>query len=152
MPVRTEVYRERLVALGQPGGPIHAHFFRTAAQVDARAKYYLEGVMVGKRTGNLLTSQAPPTVIVTGTTITGVVSNIAAYAYFVHEGTRPHEILPVRARALRFTPSTLNSAAGTGGGRTASGGPVFRKRVMHPGTEARPFLRRALEDVIALNR
>ncbi len=44
---------------------------------------------------------------------------------FVHEGTRPHEIVPRRARVLAFT---------------VGGEKVFATRVSHPGTRARPFL------------
>ena len=163
MPYTTTVYRDRLHALAQPGGSIYVHMLRTMMRIDARAKYYLEGVMVNKRTGNLLTSQSPPTIVTTPTQIVGTLVNTARYALFVHEGTREHEILPTkgfhtvlaegrggrrRGGVLRFTPTTANYAAGTGGGRTATGGPIFRPRVHHPGTAARPFLRRAMEDVL----
>lgn len=56
------------------------------------------------------------------------------YAKFVHDGTRPHVIRPVRAQALRFTV----------GNRT-----VYAKVVHHPGTRARPFLDRALTEITA---
>ena len=58
----------------------------------------------------------------------------APYAPFVHQGTRPHVIMPRNARALRFEV----------GGRT-----VFARRVNHPGTRARPFLKNAADRVIA---
>jgi hypothetical protein len=58
------------------------------------------------------------------------------YAPMVNDGTRPHLIRPRRAQVLRFKV----------GGRT-----VFAKVVHHPGTRARPFLDRALQDV-ARNR
>jgi len=148
MPYTTTVYRDRLHALAQPGGSVYVHMLRTMMRIDARAKYYLEGVMVNKRTGNLLTSQSPPTIVTTPTQIVGTLVNTARYALYVHEGTKEHEIVPVRARYLRFVPTTANYAAGTGGGRTATGGPIFRPRVHHPGTAARPFLRRAMEDVL----
>ena len=54
------------------------------------------------------------------------------YAGFVNDGTRPHQIRPVRAQALRFRV----------GGRI-----VYAKVVNHPGTRARPFLDRALREV-----
>lgn len=56
------------------------------------------------------------------------------YAKFVHDGTRPHVIRPVRAQALRFTV----------GNRV-----VYAKVVHHPGTRARPFLDRALTEITA---
>lgn len=56
------------------------------------------------------------------------------YAGFVHDGTRPHVIRPVRAQALKFKV----------GNRT-----VYAKVVHHPGTRARPFLDRALAEITA---
>jgi len=60
-----------------------------------------------------------------------VYSNVA-YAGFVNDGTRPHIIRPRRAKALRFRV----------GGRI-----VYARVVNHPGTKARPFLDRALEEI-----
>lgn len=54
------------------------------------------------------------------------------YAPMVNDGTRPHVIRPRRAKALRFKV----------GGRT-----VYAAVVRHPGTRARPFLDRALQEV-----
>lgn len=61
---------------------------------------------------------------------------------YVDKGTRPHLILPVRAKALRFqsgykaksVPNVIGSQAGG-----PFGDDVFSKGVMHPGTEARNF-------------
>lgn len=61
---------------------------------------------------------------------------------YVNEGTKPHPIFPVRAKALRFqtgyvaktVPGQLFSLAGG-----AFGDVVHRPYVMHPGTEARNF-------------
>jgi hypothetical protein len=61
---------------------------------------------------------------------------------YVDKGTRPHLILPVRAKALRFQsgykaktiPNVIGSQSGGSFGDT-----VFSKGVMHPGTEARNF-------------
>jgi HK97 gp10 family phage protein len=52
------------------------------------------------------------------------------YAAFVEFGTRPQEILPRRAQALRF--------------ETEAGEIVYAKRVWHPGFEGRFFVRRAV--------
>lgn len=148
MVVQTTVYRERLMGLAAAGGPIYVHFLRTSMAIDARAKYYLSGVMANVRTGNLRSSQAPPIVTTTGESIVGIVQNLAKYAFYVHEGTKPHEITATRARFLRFDPGNVISAAGSGGGQEATGSFVFRKTVQHPGTEPRPFLKRAMEDII----
>jgi len=53
------------------------------------------------------------------------------YRPFVTEGTRPHEIKPVNAKALRFV---------------IGGVVVFAKSVKHPGTKANPYHRRTLRE------
>lgn len=61
---------------------------------------------------------------------------------YVDKGTRPHVILPKRAKMLRFqggyraktTPGVIGSTAGG-----ASGNIVYSRGVMHPGTKARRF-------------
>lgn len=55
----------------------------------------------------------------------------APHARWVHDGTRPHEIRPRHARALRFRT----------GGRV-----VFAQRVWHPGTRGTKFLAKAVEE------
>jgi len=55
-----------------------------------------------------------------------------SYAPYVEFGTKPHEIRPINARALRFEV----------GGRT-----VFAKTVWHPGTRPHPFIAPAFEQV-----
>jgi len=55
----------------------------------------------------------------------GEVAANAKHARYVECGTDPHEITPRRKRALRFI---------------AAGNVVFARRVMHPGTKARPFM------------
>jgi len=52
------------------------------------------------------------------------------YAVFVEYGTRPHVILPRRARALRFE---------------VNGDIVYCTRVHHPGTAPNPFVGRTAE-------
>ena len=54
------------------------------------------------------------------------------YAAAVNDGTRPHEIRPRNAQALRFRI----------GGRV-----VYARVVHHPGTRPNPFLDRALREV-----
>lgn len=56
------------------------------------------------------------------------------YARYVHDGTRPHRINAVRAKALHFY---------------WQGREVFTKSVWHPGTRSRPFLRNAGARVVA---
>ena len=59
------------------------------------------------------------------------ISATAPYAAYVENGTRPHEIRPVNARALRF--------------QVGAGDVVFTQLVRHPGTRANPFMQRAHE-------
>lgn len=67
-----------------------------------------------------------------GSSVVGQVEYTANYAAAVHNGTRPHVIVPRRGRSLRFQV----------GGRT-----VYARRVRHPGTPARPYLATALVEV-----
>lgn len=53
------------------------------------------------------------------------IENAKDYAAPVHEGSRPHKIVPRKAKALKFNV----------GGRT-----IFAKSVWHPGTTANPFI------------
>ncbi|MCK9601994.1 MAG: hypothetical protein M0R06_23315 [Sphaerochaeta sp.] len=55
----------------------------------------------------------------------------ASYSAYVHEGTKPHIIVPRRARVL------ANKRTGQ----------FFGRKVNHPGTKANPFLARALEKI-----
>lgn len=64
---------------------------------------------------------------------TGSVSFPVSYARYVHEGTRAHVIRAKNKKTLRFK--------GRGGGW------VFRKKVNHPGTRARPFVEQALLEI-----
>ena len=67
------------------------------------------------------------------------------YAPDVEFGTKKHDIVPRRRRALRF--------AATAGGSRLSGAPrrgasvVFARRVKHPGTRPQPYMRPALKHV-----
>lgn len=68
-----------------------------------------------------------------GTFLRGIIRAETSYALAVHQGAAPHEIRPVRARALRFT---------------VGGDVVYATKVNHPGNAANPFLRRALFAVV----
>jgi len=62
----------------------------------------------------------------------GIVEAKAKYAIYVHEGTRPHDILPVNKMALA----------------NVRKGQFFGKRVKHPGTTANPFMKKSLEEAV----
>lgn len=76
------------------------------------------------KTGNLVNTI---TSYVTDGGMKGIVKAIADYAEPVHEGTRPHVILPKNKKALSW-PGAAH--------------PV--KKVQHPGTRANPFFKRAI--------
>lgn len=57
----------------------------------------------------------------------------APYSAYVEFGTRPHLILPKRAKALRFE---------------VDGEVVFARRVQHPGTQPQPYLFPAVYEAI----
>lgn len=60
--------------------------------------------------------------------LSGFIRAGTRYAQFVESGTKPHEIRPKSAGALRFV---------------VNGAVMFRKVVHHPGTAERPFMARA---------
>lgn len=88
---------------------------------------------VNVRTGHLRSTIGDRTTVIGPTVLTEAYST-ARYSRFVHDGSRPHVIVPRRARALRFTI----------GGRV-----VFSKRVFHPGYRGNPYLASAVQDELA---
>lgn len=77
------------------------------------------------RTGRLRAGNTGEVSAPTAFRCEGRMVNATAYALDVHQGTPPHRIEPVRARALRFE---------------VAGEVVFAAYVNHPGTRPRPFL------------
>lgn len=97
--------------------------------------------LVPRKTGNLGRSIAPGAF--SGSS--ALVRASAAYARYVEEGTRPHDIVPRNGRALRFPASgvstTLAGRVRTGEARRLGNAAyVFAARVRHPGTKPYPFL------------
>lgn len=133
--ITVDIMTDRLLALGtSPAGPLYVRMVTLGARVQTKAAQNLSGSMVKVRTGNLRSSLSSATEV-RGTLLVETVTADASYALDVHEGTRPHLILPRTGRVLAWKP--------------ASGGPmVFSTRARHPGTTGRPFLADAL-DVIA---
>lgn len=99
------------------------------AAAEARASHRYKdrtGVLTGSIRGYLKSGAAP----VDGGEAVGFLEAKAAYASFVEEGTRPHEILPRRANFLRWEDTD---------------GIHFAKRVQHPGGPSLPFMGPALQ-------
>lgn len=88
---------------------------------------------VNVRTGHLRSTLGDTTTR-TGPVVTTTVFANARYARWVESGSRPHAIVPRRAKALRFEV----------GGRV-----VFAKRVWHPGYRGSRFLSSSVRDELA---
>jgi hypothetical protein len=86
-------------------------------------------------TGELVLSinAAPVTGTLSAGTLLGTVSSSLPRALWVEEGTKAHVILPRKKKALRWA----SNGTGAEGWR-------FAKKVNHPGTKAKPFLKPAL--------
>lgn len=106
--------------------------FQLAGYIASRK---LSGQVLAVRTGVLRASVVAIPTTVQGTTIVGAVESSAPPAGYgaVHEfgGSRVFEILPVKARALRFM---------------MDGKIVFRARVSHPPLPKRPFMAPSLDE------
>jgi hypothetical protein len=105
--------------LNEPSGLVGTHLARRGAMIVAAAKN-----QVGVKTGALRASihmrrsrRGAGQAIEVGSPL--------KYALAHHEGTRPHIIVPNRARVLRFS----------AGGRV-----VYTHAVRHPGTRANKYL------------
>lgn len=61
------------------------------------------------------------------------VAGVTGYGYWQHEGVKPHDIKPVRAKALRFM---------------MNGTVVYLARVRHPGFAATRYLTRWLREAV----
>lgn len=87
-------------------------------------------------TGQLRASHKAEPVVVSGgkvtTSISATGSSKQQYALAVHEGTKPHVIVPRRKKVLSWK---------------GSEGRVFAARVNHPGTKPRPWLLNAVKQV-----
>ena len=77
-----------------------------------------------------------------GAELRTTVTNSAAHATYLENGTRPHEIVPRRAKALVFV------VAGNG----KRGGVVFAQKVHHPGTKPYRIMQDGLRRGIAQSR
>lgn len=110
---------ERMLRL--PGGMVYRNMERRVRRVEAEAIRGAPGSM--KERIRVQIQRGP------SGEFRGVVSVKHPAALYVINGTRPHLIRPVRARALRFMV----------GGRV-----VYARLVHHPGNKPNDFLRKAL--------
>lgn len=113
---------ERLLRL--PGGIVGRNLERRARRVVNRAKQLAPGTMPERITSRIEGRGRDLSAVIT--------SNHPATGYVIG-GTRPHQIRPVRAKALRFT---------------VNGRVVFAQLVNHPGTKPNDFLSKALREAL----
>jgi len=105
--------------------------FAVAAATVELANYVknqkLSGQVLHVRTGTLRRAVRayPPLTDVYPIRGDVAVDRTAPYGAMQEFGTKPHDIVPIRAKALRFM---------------AGENVVFAKRVHHPGTKPRPFM------------
>lgn len=112
-----------------PVGPVMRHMFVVGEKVKIEAIR-----LAPKRSGNMSQHIVKRTASIDGKPSVLVGVENVKYAYWVHEGTVPHDIFPVNARVLAFP------------GR--DGKMVFTQHVSHPGTKPNRFLVRALQHVV----
>lgn len=129
-----DALRHRLAALAsdKPDRIILGQFGQLAVQ---RARE-----LVPKRTGNLARTIRVESVDLHAQRVTVVAGGTQriGYAAYVEFGTRPHEIVPVRRRALAWGGDRRLSGSLRSGSRPTH----FARRVNHPGTRPQPFLER----------
>lgn len=111
--------------LTEPG--VSRELDRRMSRVQMGARF-----RVRRRTGKLLSSiRKNPGLLRTGQYVDVLAGGRgASYVAIEHDGSKAHEIVPRRRKALRYP--------GPGGA------PIFRRRVWHPGTTGTFFLIRAL--------
>ena len=125
MAVEIRIERSRLVRfLGSPRGIVGIDLRRRARRVEAAARRRAPGSMKDGIVSGLRGS---------GKNLHAYVASTHPASEFVINGTRPHQIRPVRAKALRFRV----------GGRI-----VYAKLVRHPGTKPNDFLNKALREAV----
>jgi hypothetical protein len=121
-----------------PDPALWTHFTRSpdgAIGSDLRRRgrtlAYLAAGSAGKRTGRLAKSIDSKYFNVVNPYVR--VGSDVHYAYFQHEGTRPHIIAPEKREMMRFK---------------IRGKVVYAEKVLHPGTKGSKFLSRHLRKVV----
>lgn len=126
--------------VNSPSGGVWRFMFRLGYRIRNNASVRCN-VDTGRLRASLFVVMLPGPTVRVGSDVT--------YAVYVHEGTAPHVIVPVRARALRFTTAAGVTTGPRGGIRSRSErGVVFAKRVNHPGYRGNPFLRDAMVEEV----
>jgi hypothetical protein len=133
-------------ALTGPTGLVTRYVLRLVGDIRNLAVLYAP-----VKTGHLRNS-ITDAVHTEGDRVIGTVGSSVQYAEWVHEGTAPHIIRPKTPARWVVKNGRRVRVGGVlaWGGKSAGSAPThFASFVRHPGTKARPFLRRALTDVMA---
>lgn len=115
-------------------GDVGTHIARKAGEVETEGRVYA-GFQSGALIANIRTSYGRATTSDDLEAHTGVnpePPSVRGYAYWHHEGTLPHHIYPVQAKALRFV---------------VNGVVVFAQHVFHPGTSPVKYLTRRFREM-----
>lgn len=99
---------------------------------------------VPRKTGNLGRTIRLGTVTDSDAQIIAGGQGGVGYAQIVEYGSRPHVIVPRTKKALAWGGARRLS----GSLRSGSAATIFARRVNHPGTKAKPFLRPAAEEAV----
>jgi HK97 gp10 family phage protein len=111
---------------------VNSDFKTELGQVTKKAGIMVQALM--KKEAPVAKSQLRRTIEYKYKPISVSIYPTVNYAKFVEYGTKPHVILPKRAKALRF--------------KTKGGKWVITRKVQHPGTKANAFVKRAYEKSI----
>lgn len=117
-----------------PQGPVARELEYVGSAVQTGARSRIRPSMVRGEGGGLSLRDSVVKRLLTGPWLTMRVIAQKPYAYFLHEGTPPHEIRPRRVSALRFY---SQRAAGF----------VFARVVHHPGTKPNRYLSDSTREV-----
>lgn len=109
-------------------GTVGKFMRKKTTEVHIRSK-----VTAPRRTGALAAGHIKSEGHTNSGELEGQVIAVPEYALYVHEGTKPHVILPRRKKVLRFF---------------SQGIMVFTPDVFHPGNKANKYMLRALQKAI----
>lgn len=108
---------------------------RATLSIQAKAK---QNTAVFKKPTGFLTNRIDA--VIKNKELTGQVISKAKYGLFVHEGTRPHLIMPKNKKVLAW-----RNISYTAKGRRKYSAWNFAMAVKHPGTKAIPYLAKAAD-------
>lgn len=117
--------------LNSPTGPAARHAIYVGDQLKQAARPFIGRSPDSERGGKHLQDSLVSRLGTHDGEFAVLVGSSEPHAWIHHDDTKPHEITPKNAKALRFP--------------TQRGGSVFvfAKRVMHPGTKGTKYLERA---------